>query len=271
MGIGNGRDSGGIGLDPIALFMLTRRTIQDGAMKDLTPETRARLDAIAARHGVSPDAALALLRAIEVGQGVMAQFNHPELGGMGQWLRTGMVMVSDMFDTGLKQRVGELSSELAALLSDRVTVFTEAKSGQTPPRSDGVWWPAELGAATASGAQDGMRYAYFPTFNRLAVLQADQLSLYDTDTYRIFGVSQQQGSGTSLAFSSDRGEVRLTDLLLVGATANASPQTTPPSPVSTLPTGDPLSLIERLAELRAKGVLTDEEFVAKKIELLRRL
>jgi len=240
-------------------------------MQNLTPEARARLDAIAARHGVSPDAALALLRAIDVGQGVMAQFNHPELGGMGQWLRTGMVMVGDMFDNGLKRRVGELSSDLAALLNERVAAFTEAKPGQAPPQSDGGWWPAELGAATSSGAQDGMRYAYFPASNRLAVQRGDQLSLYDTDTYQIFGVSQQQGSGTSLVFSSDRGDIRLMDLPLVGTAANASSQTAPPPPASTQPASDPLSLIERLAELRAKGVLTEEEFVAKKAELLGRL
>ena len=240
-------------------------------MQDLTPEARARLDAIAARHGVSSDAALALLRAIELGQGVMAQFNHPELGGMGQWLRTGMVMVGDMFDTGLKRRVGALSSELAALLGERVATFTEATSGQAPPLSKTVWWPAELGAAASSGAQDGMRYAYFPSSSRLAVLQGDQLSLYDTDTYRIFGVSQQQGSGTSLVFSSDRGGVRLADLPLVGAAAKTSSQTATSPPASPQAAGDPLALIERLAELRAKGVLTDEEFVAKKAELLRRL
>ena len=52
-------------------------------MHDLTPEARARLDAIAARHGVSPDAALALLRAMAVGRGVMAQFDHPIRGWEG--------------------------------------------------------------------------------------------------------------------------------------------------------------------------------------------
>jgi hypothetical protein len=218
---------------------------------------RARLDAIAARHGLSPDAALALFRAIEVGRGVMAQFNHPELGGMGQWLRTGMVMVGDMLDTGLKRRVGEFSSELAALLNEGRGPFSEAKSGQAPPWPDGAWWPAELGAAASSGAQDKMRYAYFPASHRLAVQVSDQLSLYDTGTYRIFGVSQQQGSGRSLVFSSDRGEVRLEDLPLLDAAGNVPPQTPPPALASAPPAGDPLSLIERLAGLRAKGVLTE--------------
>lgn len=35
--------------------------------------------------------------------------------------------------------------------------------------------------------------------------------------------------------------------------------------------GDPLALLERLAELRDKGVLSDEEFAAKKAEILSRL
>jgi hypothetical protein len=35
--------------------------------------------------------------------------------------------------------------------------------------------------------------------------------------------------------------------------------------------GDPLAMIERLAALRSQGILTDEEFAAKKAELLARL
>ncbi len=36
-------------------------------------------------------------------------------------------------------------------------------------------------------------------------------------------------------------------------------------------TGDILGTVERLAELRRKDILTEEEFVAKKTELLSRL
>ena len=85
-------------------------------MQDLTPEGRRALDAIARRNGVSLDAALTLLRAVAAGGGRMAQFSHPELGGMGQWSPGGMIMVGDMFNHGLKQRVDTLCSELAALL-----------------------------------------------------------------------------------------------------------------------------------------------------------
>ena len=242
-------------------------------MQDLSPEARARLEAIAARHGVSPDAALALLRAMAVGRGVMAQFDHPELGGMGQWLRSGMVMVGDMFDTGLKLHVGALCSELAALLDEGGAPSAEAGPGRASPRPADAWWPAELGAPGSSGTQDGVRYAYFPGSRRLAVQREGRVSLYDTGPHRIFGVSQQQGTGRSLVFSSNRGEVRLEDLPLVDVHTGAAPQAPQPAPAATSPpaAADPLSLIERLAELRAKGVLTEEEFAAKKAELLGRL
>jgi hypothetical protein len=46
---------------------------------------------------------------------------------------------------------------------------------------------------------------------------------------------------------------------------------TAPAAVNAAPSGDVLGLIQRLAELHAAGVLTAEEFAAKKAELLSRL
>ena len=83
-------------------------------MRELTPEARRLVEDLRRRHGVSGDAVLTLLRALIAGGGAMAQFDHPELGGMGQWSRGGMVMVGDMFDHALKARVDALCSELAA-------------------------------------------------------------------------------------------------------------------------------------------------------------
>lgn len=238
-------------------------------MQDLTPEARRRLDDIAARHGVSSDAALILLRALAAGNGVMAQFSHPELGGIGQWLRSGMVMVGDMFNAGLKGRVDALCTEIAALLRDNAPFAgTAAGAGHGVPAGD-AWWPAELGAPASSGGQNGVRYAYFPASQRLAVQQGGRLSLHDTGPHRISGVSQQQGAGGSLVFSTDGGAVRVQDLPLAG---EGAAEARAPAPTSGgTANGDPLALIERLAELRAKGVLTAEEFDTKKAELLRRL
>ena len=42
----------------------------------------------------------------------MAQFSHPEFGGMSQW-SPGMTMVGDMFNNGLKSKLDAVCSELA--------------------------------------------------------------------------------------------------------------------------------------------------------------
>jgi hypothetical protein len=88
-------------------------------MKNLTPEGARRLEDVARRHGVSLEAAAALLGALAQGNGSQAQFNHPDLGGMGQWSQGGMIMVGDMFNHGLKHRVDALCSELASMLRDQ--------------------------------------------------------------------------------------------------------------------------------------------------------
>jgi hypothetical protein len=59
-------------------------------MQELTLEGRRAIDDIAQCHGVSADTALTLLRAVAAGNGTMAQFSHPDLGGMGQWSAGGM-------------------------------------------------------------------------------------------------------------------------------------------------------------------------------------
>ena len=93
-------------------------------MRKLTPEGEAAVADIANRHGASIDAVKTLLEAVANGGGTMAQFNHPELGGGGQWLRGGMTMVGDMFNHSLKAKVDGICAEL----SDRL-----ASGGFAPP------------------------------------------------------------------------------------------------------------------------------------------
>ena len=278
-------------------------------MQDLTAESLRRLDALATRHGVSMDAATTLLRAVAAGGGSMAQFSHPDLGGMGQW-SPGMTMVGDMFNQSLKQRVNALCTDLAALLREGPLPGAAGSSQGQPGAgfgfSSGTWWPAELGVPASSGGQNDMRYAYFPAARRLAVQQDGRLSLYETGDSQVFGVSQQQGTAQSLIFSTSRGTARLEDFSRVdlpgtqpltaspkaaadlaetgvpGAAEQAGLQPAQPASAgfSAIPevrpgaapaAGDPLAMIERLADLQAKGILTAEEFAATKAELLGRL
>lgn len=241
------------------------------------------LDAIAARHGVSLAAVRHLLDALARGDGRMAQFNHPDLGGMGQWSAGGMTMIGDMFNAGLKARVVALCEELAPLAA-AMPAESRGGSGQgvSGQGAGGSWWPEGLGHPATSGSQNESRYAFFPEAHRLAVETGGRVTLYDTGEHRIGGVSQQQGSGRSLGFTSQHGPVRLEELPVVdgpGRERAPAPRTAsePVAPVSSparpadAPSGDVFQMIERLSELHRKGVLTEAEFAAKKTELLARL
>jgi hypothetical protein len=104
-----------------------------------------------------------------------------------------------------------------------------------------------------------------------------QVAVYDTMHHRIGGVSQQQGADASVTFTSPFGLVRLSDLPLIpdhGAMPPPVWQTEAPSPAErpcTDDQGDVFANIEHLAELRQRGVLSEEEFSSKKAELLSRL
>jgi hypothetical protein len=204
-------------------------------------------------------------------------------------------MVGDMFNQGLKARVDALCNELAGLLrsqpslggarvsQSQVQGGAEVSLFAPGPGSAGRWWPAELGSPASTGAQNDMRYAFFPDARRLAIEERGRIRVYDAGDHRLSGFSQQQGGDQSLTFTSQFGLVRVADLPLVHPQSDpprdqppsrsAMPPPQPPqaAPAATHASDDILKTIERLAELRRKDILTEEEFSAKKAELLARL
>ena len=78
-------------------------------MRQLAPDDQRIITELAYRYGVSTDAVHTLLQALQESGGRQAQFDHPELGGMGQWSRGGMVMVGSMNDHALKARASRTS------------------------------------------------------------------------------------------------------------------------------------------------------------------
>jgi hypothetical protein len=279
-------------------------------MRPLTPEGQAIIEALAKRHNVSTEALMAMLHALARGNGTMAQFSHPEFGGMVQWTQGGMTMVGDMFNHALKAKVDSLCSELAGLLATEPGLRRPG-SHQSQHQSQGrgfgdaslfvssggeawdAWWPEELGTPTATGAQNDIRYACFPATRRLALDIHGQVTVYDTEDHQISGVSQQQSAGASLTFVSQKGLVRVADLRVVSTASDRRPSAEaatpaakaakekeelpdaasgPPPPVpGATPSDDIFFKIERLADLFKKGVLSEDEFAAKKTELLSRL
>ena len=85
-------------------------------MTQLSPKGLRTVEEIAHRTGFSQDAVTSMLVSIVRGRGGMAQFSHPEFGGSGQWMAGGAIMISDMFNNGLKARVDALCNELSALI-----------------------------------------------------------------------------------------------------------------------------------------------------------
>ncbi|EXJ16287.1 SHOCT domain-containing protein [Imhoffiella purpurea] len=277
-------------------------------MQQLTAEGQRIVSEVAARHGFSTDAVTHMLFAVLNGNGSMAQFNHPEFAGSGQWMQGGMLMLGDMFNHLLKGRVDALCQDLSAILASQPGLLSSG-SFQSQSQSGGGqqsqhagapmgasslfvpdpvsnWWPADLGAPSATGSQNNVRYAYFANARRLAVETFGQVWIYDTLDHQIGGFSQQQGGGGSILFTSQYGTVNLSSLPVVsidgrtppGQTSSAptpTPTPTPapePAPPSTPSSeSDVFAAIERLAELHGKGILTDDEYARKKSELLSRL
>jgi hypothetical protein len=268
-------------------------------MTQLSPRGLRAVEEIAHRTGFSRDAVSSMLFSVMAGRGGMAQFSHPEFGGSGQWMAGGAIMISDMFNNALKARVDALCNELSALVRGEPD-FVAADSFQSQSQGErgdprhgsssllvterpdqAKWWPADLGFPSSLGVQNEVRYAYFPATRRLALDINGKVTVYDTQDHQISGFSQQQPGSGSLSFSSQLGGVDVSRLPVVSG-ANGTKKWPEPmqkaaaeqeAATSEASAGreDILGAIERLAELHARGILTEAEFSAKKAELLGRL
>jgi len=218
-------------------------------MRQLSPTGRQTINYLAQQHGFSPAAVSSMLESLINGNGSMAQFNHPEFGGSGQWMKGGMTMVSDMFNDHLKDQINQLCSDLSRLVANETDLIGSGSfqsqrqgnqqqdhfGGDLPshresgpggtvslfvppaPGSSGDWWPGNLGWPSTIGAQNNVRYAYFAQARRLAIEVNGKIAVYDTLDHRIGGFSQQQSHGGSLTFSSQHGVVDVTTLPVISA------------------------------------------------------
>jgi hypothetical protein len=278
-------------------------------MPTLSTQGHEVVKGLSNRHGFSEEASQHMLIAVFNGNGQMAQFSHPEFGGSGQWMRGGMTMIGDMFNNYLKGRVDSLCSDISTILQSQGGLIqsgsfqSQNQSGSGSQRQDlgGIreesnlflpdpsqnWWPKELGHPNATGSQNEMHYAYFAAPCRLAVKTGNSVWVYDTQEHHIGGFSQQQGGTGSITFSSQFGTVNLSSLPVVmrdgqaisssqnsfgdgGMSDRMATSSALPSGTNSIE-GDVFTAIEKLGDLRAKGLLSDDEFSAKKKELLSRL
>jgi len=296
-------------------------------MQQLSPAGQQIIDDIARRYGFSTDAVVSMLQSVINGNGGMAQFNHPEFAGAGQWMRGGMTMVADMFNNNLKASIANLCAELSQLVATQPDLLrsgsfqSQSQGGQqqnsyaggahngtwneaaaggaslfVAPAAVGTgdWWGSDLRWPNSTGAQNGVRYAYFAQARRLAIEVNGKVTIHDTLDHQIGGFSQQQSHGASLGFNSQYGLIDVASLPVVSvdgvAQAASSNQVVPPAPDPArapppAPPGvmpqqagtentagsDIFAMIDKLADLRSRNILTEAEFDAKKAELLARL
>ncbi|WP_221390254.1 SHOCT domain-containing protein [Dyadobacter sp. NIV53] len=261
-------------------------------MKSLTKEGQQAIDEIAGKYDLKSQSVEAMVKAIVNGNGTMAQFNIPELGGNGQWMKGGMTMVGDMFNNSLKATVDKLCTELSALISSRVIFEEQDKPSDAFKFStSGGPWPSVFGNPTSSGSQNNFKYAYFAPVRRLVIEENGKQLIYDTKHHNISGVSQQQGSGNSYKFTSQDGPVDVSQLPLISEPDNSDPerheeqtqeipgmaydvthvQSSNIHKTESASSDNIIATIEKISALYEKGHITEEEFKAKKQELLARL
>ena len=253
-------------------------------MSKLTPEGEQIVQTLAAQYKIGADAVKVMLDAVAKGGGGAAKFNLPEFGGAGEWMR-GMSLMGGMGGDPVKATVDSLCNELSALMTAQASLFMPASQWPASAR----WWPAQLGEPSSTGTRASSRYAYFAQIRRLAVDSGGRVEVYDTTGFNIEGLGPQGAGGEALTFASNRGPVRLDAFPRVHGmtmpeaapapeaeaptpgTSTAAPEAAPAQKPATGDAGSILMLIAQLGTLKEKGILTEEEFAAKKAELSSRL
>ena len=225
-------------------------------MPRLTPEGEKVIAALAERYAVSVDAVKLMLDA--VAKATVDNLCN-ELSNL-LARQPGIVSLATQTQSQSQGSGGGIASE-------GVSLFVPQSSYQS-----GTWWPSELGSAAATGAQNSLRYAYFPMSRRLAIDYGGRIEIYDTLDHNIQGFGQQQSGDASLTFNSQHGVFRVDSLPRAdGGHQSPKPAKMPPQPSSGSDASSIVSLIEQLGHLKELGILTDEEFATKKAEVLKRL
>jgi len=108
------------------------------------------------------------------------------------------------------------------------------------------------------------------TATRLALVGPLALGLQkNIDGRELYLLIEGQGWGISVPVPATRGAEARAFAVRINAASTAA--TSPPTATTQRPGDDAVDQIRRLGELRDAGLLTDEEFEAKKTELLQRL
>ncbi len=147
---------------------------------------KKEIKSLSKKYGFSEETIETLLNGLIQSGGNQVQFNIYELGGMGQW-QSGMVMIGDMFNNGLKNSVNNLCYELVELSRKQPEEKSKSKAGKTK----------EEDVITFKGSQNEDGYQYFAAKNRLEILKNGKVKAkYDTTGFELTGAQQQQNNAS---------------------------------------------------------------------------
>ncbi|MCU0392081.1 MAG: hypothetical protein MUE81_13260 [Thermoflexibacter sp.] len=165
---------------------------------------KKEIEKIAKKYEVSVGAIMMLVSGLQSTNGNQVQFNHPDLGGLGQW-QLGMVMIGDMFNHTLKMKINEICQELALLVRNEKI---------NPPKKSVIQnFDSIHGKPAFKGSQNNLHYAYYPEKNLFILEQYGIVEKYNTEGYQIVGLSQQQSNFTQdIQLQTDKGSITIANL-----------------------------------------------------------
>lgn len=137
----------------------------------------AVVEALVATHGFPREAVTCAIDAARQGNFSQAQFNHPALGGMGQWM-PGMVMIGDIFNGLLQSRVSSLFADIAR----RRDSLAAAQQSSLP---------LAYGSPSQTSRQNNFVVAYFPNVQRLVAGYEPTLRAYALGGRIVTGIQVQ--------------------------------------------------------------------------------
>ena len=278
-------------------------------MQQLTPVGQNIINDISSRYNLSFNSAVNMLAAVNRGGGSMAQFSCPELGS-GQWMRGGMTMVGDMFNHGLKNTVNNLCSELSNALANN-QMFPPATNGGSgnnwwpgnlgSPSSSGsqnniryAFFPQAQrlvverdgdvtvfntlnhninGVSQQQGGNTSLTFSsQFGTISTLNLPLVEGPGLIPANRPAPTNFAEPQNDNNSAPNqqqqSSSNGQQSQSNGF---QNQPFSPQRQQSPQPSNQGSADIMELLGNLGKLRDSGILTDQEFNAKKTDLLNRI
>lgn len=162
-------------------------------------------------HHVSVEAIQVLVRALVEGGYRSANFNHPELGGVGKW-NGGDVILGDMSQEALRLKIWRIVQGLLPTLQQTIPPepIQEADATFVMP-----WWnDVTLREPVLKGMFESTTFGYFLEGARVVVKQSEHITHYDASGHLVTDLQMMSGARGQmvLVLQTLSGDIAVSDL-----------------------------------------------------------